>query len=160
MLHKHTWFSKPNKDKRKTKWNCPGFKFKHRQVNDSSQSNQEIEHLVSHICVSYLSFLRSDRWLDITLFMNQRILTKYGENLYRYSSLICENWTLWFSKMEQCHNFSSEPQMCFIYPFWSYRWAIHYGGFKSSIWVHILVIWNTFFVPWVKFNQIVRETRA
>jgi hypothetical protein len=42
-----------NKGKRKTKQNYPGFKFKHRQVNDSSQSNQETNHLVSH--VSYLS---------------------------------------------------------------------------------------------------------
>jgi hypothetical protein len=30
-----------------TKQNYPGFKFKHRQVNDSSQSNQETDHLVS-----------------------------------------------------------------------------------------------------------------
>jgi hypothetical protein len=44
---KQTWFSKQNKDKRKTKWNYPGFKFKHHQVNDSSQSNQVMNHLVS-----------------------------------------------------------------------------------------------------------------
>jgi hypothetical protein len=44
---KQTWFSKWNKDKRKTKWNCPGFEFKPCQVNDSSQSNQETDHLVS-----------------------------------------------------------------------------------------------------------------
>jgi hypothetical protein len=37
-----------NKDKRKTKQNYPGFEFKPRQVNDSSQSNQETNNLVSH----------------------------------------------------------------------------------------------------------------
>jgi hypothetical protein len=42
-----TWFSKWNKDKRKIKQNHPGFKFKPRQVNDSSQSNQGFDHLVS-----------------------------------------------------------------------------------------------------------------
>jgi hypothetical protein len=37
---KQTRFSKQNKGKRKEKQkNYPGFKFKHRQVNDSSQSN-------------------------------------------------------------------------------------------------------------------------
>jgi hypothetical protein len=36
-----------NKDKRKTKQNCPGFEFKPRQVNDSSQSNKLTDHLVS-----------------------------------------------------------------------------------------------------------------
>jgi hypothetical protein len=30
-----------NKDKGETKQNHPGFEFKHRQVNDSSRSNQE-----------------------------------------------------------------------------------------------------------------------
>jgi hypothetical protein len=44
---KQTRFSEWNKDKRKTKWNYPGFKFKPRQVNDSSQSNQGTDHLVS-----------------------------------------------------------------------------------------------------------------
>jgi hypothetical protein len=44
---KQTQFSKRNKDKRKTKRNYPGFEFKPRQVNDSSQSNQGTEHLVS-----------------------------------------------------------------------------------------------------------------
>jgi hypothetical protein len=34
-------------DKRKTKQNYPGFEFKPRQVNDSSQSNQGTNHLVS-----------------------------------------------------------------------------------------------------------------
>jgi hypothetical protein len=37
---KQTQFSKQNKGKRKIKQNHPGFKFKPRQVNDSSQSNQ------------------------------------------------------------------------------------------------------------------------
>jgi hypothetical protein len=46
---KQTWFSKRNKDKRKTKQNYPGFEFKHHQVNDSSQSNHETDHLVSHM---------------------------------------------------------------------------------------------------------------
>jgi hypothetical protein len=34
-------------DKRKTKQNCLGFKFKPHQVNDSSQSNQGTDQLVS-----------------------------------------------------------------------------------------------------------------
>jgi hypothetical protein len=38
-----------NKDKRKTKGNYPGFEFKPRQVNDSSQSNEGTDHLVSHL---------------------------------------------------------------------------------------------------------------
>jgi hypothetical protein len=42
-----------NKEKRKkTKQNYPGFEFKSRQVNDSSQSNQEIDHLISHKIIS------------------------------------------------------------------------------------------------------------
>jgi hypothetical protein len=47
---KQTRFSKPNKDKRKnkTKQTYPGFEFKPRQVNDSSQSNQGTDHLVSY----------------------------------------------------------------------------------------------------------------
>jgi hypothetical protein len=40
-------FSKQNKEKRKIKQNYPGFEFKPRQVNDSSQSNQGIDDLVS-----------------------------------------------------------------------------------------------------------------
>jgi hypothetical protein len=40
-------FSKRNNDKRKIKQNCPGFEFKPHQVNDSSQSNQGTDHLVS-----------------------------------------------------------------------------------------------------------------
>jgi hypothetical protein len=43
-----TRFSERNKDERKIKQNYPGFKFKPRQVNDSSQSNQGTGHLVSH----------------------------------------------------------------------------------------------------------------
>jgi hypothetical protein len=42
-------FSKQNKDKRNTKQNYPGFEFKPCQVNDSSQSNQRTDHLVSHL---------------------------------------------------------------------------------------------------------------
>jgi hypothetical protein len=37
-----------NKDKRETKQNYSEFKFKPRQVNDSSQSNHGTNHLVSH----------------------------------------------------------------------------------------------------------------
>jgi hypothetical protein len=44
---KQTRFFKWNKNKRKTKWNYLGFEFKPRQVNDSSQSNQETDHLIS-----------------------------------------------------------------------------------------------------------------
>jgi hypothetical protein len=46
---KQTRFSKRNKDKRKTKQNYPGFEFKPHQVNDSSQSNQGMNHLVSQV---------------------------------------------------------------------------------------------------------------
>jgi hypothetical protein len=38
-----------NETKVKEKQNYPGFEFKHRQVNDSSQSNQETDHLVSQV---------------------------------------------------------------------------------------------------------------
>jgi hypothetical protein len=41
------------KEKEK-KRNCPGFEFKPRQVNDSSQSNQGTDHLVSHIILIIL----------------------------------------------------------------------------------------------------------
>jgi hypothetical protein len=44
---KQTWFSKWNKDKRKIKQNYPEFELKPCQINDSSQSNQETDHLVS-----------------------------------------------------------------------------------------------------------------
>jgi hypothetical protein len=44
-----TQFSNRNKDKRKEKQNYPGFKLKPRQVNDSSQSNQGTDHLVSQL---------------------------------------------------------------------------------------------------------------
>jgi hypothetical protein len=46
---KQTRFFKRKKGKRKIKQNYPSFEFKHRQVNDSSQSNQETDHLVSQI---------------------------------------------------------------------------------------------------------------
>jgi hypothetical protein len=46
---KQTRFSKRNKGKRKTKQTYLGFKFKHRQVNDSSQSNQRTDHLNSQL---------------------------------------------------------------------------------------------------------------
>jgi hypothetical protein len=44
---KQMWFSEWSKDEWKTKKNYPEFKFKSHQVNDSSQSNQETDHLVS-----------------------------------------------------------------------------------------------------------------
>jgi hypothetical protein len=43
-------------NKRKTKQNCLGFEFKHRQVNDSSQSNQGTDHLVSQPPYRYGQF--------------------------------------------------------------------------------------------------------
>jgi hypothetical protein len=52
-------------DKRKTKQNYPGFKFKLRQVNDSSQSNQGIDHLVSHVIT--LAFLLLWGFVDIDM---------------------------------------------------------------------------------------------
>jgi hypothetical protein len=52
---KQTWFSKRNKDKRKTKQNYQEFEFKPRQINDSLQSNQEIDHLVSQrMCIKLI----------------------------------------------------------------------------------------------------------
>jgi hypothetical protein len=53
---KQTWFSIWNKGKRKTKQNYPGFEFKPRQVNDSSQSNQGTDHLVSHLCWDWITW--------------------------------------------------------------------------------------------------------
>jgi hypothetical protein len=41
--------TKVKEKQNKTKQNCPGFKFKPRQVNDSSQSHQGTDHLVSQI---------------------------------------------------------------------------------------------------------------
>jgi hypothetical protein len=46
---KQTRFSKRKKGKRKIKQNYPGFEFKPRQVNGSSQSNQGTYHLVSQL---------------------------------------------------------------------------------------------------------------
>jgi hypothetical protein len=46
--HETSKHDSPNKPKiKKIKWNRPGFEFKPRQVNDSSQSNQGTYHLVS-----------------------------------------------------------------------------------------------------------------
>jgi hypothetical protein len=53
LWDKQRRFSKWNKDKRKTKWNYSGFKFKPHQVNNSSQSNQETDHLVFHLVSAY-----------------------------------------------------------------------------------------------------------
>jgi hypothetical protein len=53
---KQTRFSKRNKDKRKIKQNCPGFEFKPRQANDSSQSNQGMDHLVSQSVLSSIRY--------------------------------------------------------------------------------------------------------
>jgi hypothetical protein len=87
------------------------------------------------------------RRLDIALFINHRILIKYGEILYLDLSLICENRTLRFYNIEDFQNVITSSYklqtMCFIYPFWSSRRALHNGGFKSSIWVHILVVSTT-----------------
>jgi hypothetical protein len=52
LRDKQTRFSELNKDKRKRKQNYPGFEFKSHQVNDSSQSNQGTDHLVSQIISS------------------------------------------------------------------------------------------------------------
>jgi hypothetical protein len=54
---KQTRFSKRNKGK-KIKQNYPGFEFKPHQVNDSSQSNQGTDHLVSHfLCLTHTNNL-------------------------------------------------------------------------------------------------------
>jgi hypothetical protein len=104
-------------------------------------------------------------WIDIAIFMNWRILTKYSENLYSDSSLICENRNLWFCILELLQNVItslSELQiMCFIYPFWSFRWGLHHGDFKYSIWVHIIVVWSTSsFIGWnsTKLSENTRIT--
>jgi hypothetical protein len=46
---KQTRFFKRNKDKQKIKQNYPRFELKPHQVNDSSQPNQETDHLVSQV---------------------------------------------------------------------------------------------------------------
>jgi ribosome biogenesis protein Nip4 len=58
---KQTRFFERNKDKRKTKQNCPGFEFKPYEVNDSSQSNQGTDHLVSHV-PSHPTLSRLNMW--------------------------------------------------------------------------------------------------
>jgi hypothetical protein len=45
--HETSKHDSPNETKIKEKQNCPGFEFKPHQVNDSSQSNQVTDHLVS-----------------------------------------------------------------------------------------------------------------
>jgi hypothetical protein len=52
-------------DKRKTKQNYPAFKFKLHQVNDSSQSNQGTDHLISHVIT--LAFLLLWGFVDIDM---------------------------------------------------------------------------------------------
>jgi hypothetical protein len=47
LRDKQTRFSERNKGKRKTKQNCAGFEFKPREVNDSSQSKQGTDYLIS-----------------------------------------------------------------------------------------------------------------
>jgi hypothetical protein len=70
---KKTRFSKQNKDKRKTKQNYPGFEFKHRQINDSSQSNQGTDHLVSQgVHSNFLSF-SSNSVMGLLIFENPLI---------------------------------------------------------------------------------------
>jgi hypothetical protein len=57
--HETSKHDSPNETKvkeKKTKQNYPGFEFKPRQVNDSSQSNQETDHLVSPISASSHGF--------------------------------------------------------------------------------------------------------
>jgi hypothetical protein len=39
---------------------CPRFEFKHHQVNDSSQSNQGTDHLVSQFALTLLNYILSD----------------------------------------------------------------------------------------------------
>jgi hypothetical protein len=89
--------------------------------------------------------------------MNRRILIKYDENLYSDSGLIRENRTLWFCSLEHFQNAitsSFELQIrCSIYPFWLSRWVLHHGGFKSLVWVHlILVLRASLFLPWIQPN--------
>jgi hypothetical protein len=39
--------------------------------------------------------------------------------------------------------------MCSIYPFWSSQRGLHHGCFKYSVWVHLLIVWNTsLFFEW------------
>jgi hypothetical protein len=47
LRDKQTRFSERNKGKRKTKQNCPGFEFKPCEINDSSQSKQGTDYLIS-----------------------------------------------------------------------------------------------------------------
>jgi hypothetical protein len=71
--HETSKYDSPNetKVKRKTKPNFPGFEFKPHQLNNSSQSNQETDHLVSQYdcnnekMVEYLAEVREmDKFFD------------------------------------------------------------------------------------------------
>jgi hypothetical protein len=111
------------------------------------------------------------RQLDIDLFKNQRILTKYGEKLYSDSGLICKNWTLRFLKLEppvlqlgafsKCHNLLARAPnhaLCISVLIISTRaslWRLQIFSLSSSSYSL-----KNFFVSWVKFNQIIQETRA
>jgi hypothetical protein len=109
------------------------------------------------------------RRLDVALFMNQRILIKYGENLYSDLGLIYENWTLRFPKPEplvlqsgaflKCHNFLVRA------PNYVFHISILIVSMRDSSWSLQIFSLSSyycrlkhFFVSWVKFNQIVRET--
>jgi hypothetical protein len=90
--------------------------------------------------------------LNIIIFMNRRILTKYDENLYSDSSPIRENQTLRFPKPEpwvfhptassKCINFLDRAinHVLHIYPFWSSQRVLRHGCLKFSVWVHLLVV--------------------
>jgi hypothetical protein len=82
-LHKQTRFSKQNKDKRKTKQNeTPRFEFKPRQVNDSSQSNQETDHLVSHIASLHFKCLKNSSEVSFSAFslFSQKFVFQHSKN--------------------------------------------------------------------------------
>jgi hypothetical protein len=98
------------------------------------------------------------RRLDISLFMNSRILTKYSKNLYSDLSLICENQTLWFAKPEplvlqsgvssKYHNFLvRDANHMFHIPILII--STRAGYLKSSVWVHLLVVSiSSLFLEW------------
>jgi hypothetical protein len=74
---KQTRFSKRNKGKRKTKQNYPGFEFKPHQVNDSSQSNQGADHLVSHMNIAHPENMISHTATGVLL-RNERLDERAG----------------------------------------------------------------------------------
>jgi hypothetical protein len=80
------------RDKKKTKKNCPGFEFEPLQVNDSSQSSQGTDHLVSHIAnvtIMKVALLHLDTATKPSLIIESVVETRINIHPTR------ENLTTW-----------------------------------------------------------------